>query len=365
MSDDKYNGYNDPNQQDDLNLDDNYDGPAYSGDMASPDVTDDQATTDRSDDFYDQLDETSEGSYNRDDYDDMSDVLGDEDYSDYEEYDGGFEDQTAAETDTSVSSEKTGNQVLKFLGPVLFIVVLVVNYLSAMGGPGFPNTQAEITARHANLLAPAGFTFSIWGLIYLGVAATLLSRFIYSKDAEFIQEYKKLQPFNWVWMVLNIAWVFTFSYDQLGISTFIIVLYTLALAYQSYKVSNTPVLNKHKLMLKWPIGLHFGWLIAATFANLTVFLVQVGLNGTGAAGILWTLVAMILIVLAALYFFRTHENIAIFLPALWTLIGILVQQSPSSSFQYASTIVFIVSVIFFVAGVGLAAISIFQRYQHK
>lgn len=356
-----------------------YDGPAYTGGLTDQDLTDSGTTSDR-DDFYNQVDQENDSAYNRSDYDDLSDVKSDR--VDDTDYDGNYTEvyeepdmasdsysdrspETRTEqSDYQASSQanKESNTFLKFLGPILFAIVLLVNYLSGTG-TGFPNTQADITARYPDLLSPAGFTFSIWGLIYLGVAASLATRFLYNKDPEFNREYKKIQPLNWAWMVLNIAWIFTFTYDQLGISSFIIVLYTLVLAVQSYMVSSTPALAKHKLMLKWPIGLHFGWLIIATFANITTFLVQMGLNGTGGAGILWTVVAMVLIVLTALYFFKTHENIAIFLPSLWALIGILVKQSPTSNYPEASTIVFSLSVVLFVAGVALAAIAIFQRFQ--
>lgn len=338
MSDEKYSGYDQPKNNDRFKA--NYDESGYDGPAYTDDKTYDQSGRET-------YDETLRESYGDSDFDSNQSSETQTKHSDYQ-------------ASSHVSRES--NSFFKFLGPVLFAIVLLVNYLSATA-TGFPSTQADITARYPDLLSPAGFTFSIWGIIYLGVAATLASRFLYTKDPEFSKEYKKIQPLNWAWMVLNIAWIFTFTYDQLAISTFIIVLYTLVLAFQSYMVSSTPALAKHLLMVKWPIGLHFGWLIVATFANLTTFLVQIGLNGTGASGVLWTVVAMILIILAALYFFRTHKNIAVFLPSLWALIGILVKQSPNSSYRQASTIVFVLSVVLLIAGVALAAIAIFQRFQ--
>ncbi len=52
----------------------------------------------------------------------------------------------------------------------MFIVTIALNYLAAFGIL-FPYTQQEISDLHGNLLAPAGFTFSIWGIIYIGVVA--------------------------------------------------------------------------------------------------------------------------------------------------------------------------------------------------
>lgn len=317
-------------------------------------LTDDDLTSSYSD-TSEEMDDLTDGSYNRMDYDDESDVLTDDQA-------GEFNEETSTRT---VPKQKSGaGNFLQYLSPVLFVFVLLFNYLSAAGSI-FPNTQAEINDQYTNLLSPAGFSFSIWTLIYLGVVLTLVVKYIKGNNEGFLKEYKKLEPFNWAWMILNIGWVLTFSFDQIAASTFLIVLYTMAVGYLSYKVTSTPELSKNPLLLKWPIGLHFGWLIVATFANLTLTLVNYGLDGVGFAGVTWTVVAMLFIILAALYFFRTHENIAIFLPSLWALIGILVKQSPNSDFPFASTTVFVLSVVLLIAGVALAAISIFQRYQEN
>src|SRR5699024_7883620 len=81
--------------------------------------------------------------------------------------------------------KKTGStSFLQFLSPILFILVLLINYLSAAGRT-FPNTQAEINDQYTNLLSPAGFSFSIWSVIYLGVALTLAVRYIKRNNKRF------------------------------------------------------------------------------------------------------------------------------------------------------------------------------------
>lgn len=328
------------------------------------DLTDEEIESsyhDRSEEMDDLTTDPNE-PYTRMDNDDDSDIFT-EDQTD-EPY-GVYDKEDDLNLPTDPEQKKAGSRnFLQFLSPILFILVLLINYLSATGRT-FPNTQAEINDQYTNLLSPAGFSFSIWSVIYLGVALTLAVRYIKGNDQRFLKEYKKLEPFNWAWMILNIGWIITFTYDQLAVSTFLIVLYAMALGYLSFKVTSTPALHDALLLLKWPIGLHFGWLIVAAFPNLTTVFVKYGLDGVGMAGVAWTVVAMILIILASLYFFRTHENIAIFLPALWALIGILVKQSPNSDFPFASTTVFILSIILLIGGVGLAAISIFQRYQER
>jgi len=56
----------------------------------------------------------------------------------------------------------------QILNIVALIVTIGVNYLS---NTGFFNneTMASISGKYQNLFTPAGYAFSIWGLIYLGL----------------------------------------------------------------------------------------------------------------------------------------------------------------------------------------------------
>ena len=49
-----------------------------------------------------------------------------------------------------------------------FVLVLAMNTLSNVL-PLNSQTMPEISAKYPSLFTPAGFTFSIWGVIYLGL----------------------------------------------------------------------------------------------------------------------------------------------------------------------------------------------------
>jgi len=243
------------------------------------------------------------------------------------------------------------NKVNRWTLPILFIVVLLSNYLSAMGVL-VPLTQAEVSNKYTNLLAPAGFTFSIWGIIYLGVILTLVFTFIKRNNEEFQNSFQgKISTLFIQWMVLNIIWIFTWSYEWLVISLIAIVLYAFVMMRLAGKVAKDPVLNKHKWFLVYPIGLHFGWMLAATFANLTTTLVSFGIPGTGWFGIAWTIAALLTIVAIATFYTFRYRNFSIFIPSLWTLIGVMSKHSPSAGFEHAETILFIFSIGLFILGI--------------
>ncbi|PLX06432.1 MAG: hypothetical protein C0596_18375 [Marinilabiliales bacterium] len=75
--------------------------------------------------------------------------------------------------------------VLKILNVVLFIAMVYVNFL-ANSLPINGQSTGEISNAYSNLFAPAGITFSIWGIIYLalGVSSVLLFK---SNNKEILQ----------------------------------------------------------------------------------------------------------------------------------------------------------------------------------
>ena len=61
---------------------------------------------------------------------------------------------------------KIKTRALAILNLTGFILVILMNGL-ANGLPINGKTTGELSAQYPNLFVPAGFTFSIWGLIYL------------------------------------------------------------------------------------------------------------------------------------------------------------------------------------------------------
>ena len=299
------------------------------------------------------------------DYDQASSALTEEERDQLQgqkEGEADYNQEEADQKDAGVSAKQVGTYIYRFIGFILFALVLLSNYM-VFAGIGVPNSRADIAETYLNLVTPASFTYSIWILIFIGVAASLLAKYIHPSDQVFLIEYKKVRPFNWLWMVLNIIWVFTLANEQLGVASLVALLYTLVIGLLSNRVKAKDGLKNKFFTIRIPVGLHFGWMIIATFTTFTYYLVDLGLDGTGFQGVVWAMIAMVLMVLLCLYFYRQDRNLAIFLPSLWLLVGVLVQQAPSSSFAYASTPVFILSVLFFIGGIALAAITIFQGYK--
>ena len=101
------------------------------------------------------------------------------------------------------------------------IVTIVLNYLSNTGIFN-GNTMSTVSAAYQNLFTPAGYAFSIWGLIYLGLAAFVIYHAVVSFKSN--QENNVVLKVGW-WFVIsciaNCAWIFAWLYDYTGLSVII------------------------------------------------------------------------------------------------------------------------------------------------
>jgi len=105
--------------------------------------------------------------------------------------------------------------LLQSLNVVVFAVTVVVNGLAsslALNGV----TTAEVSDRYFTLVTPAGYVFSIWGVIY-----TLLSFFAVFQALPSQREKPFLEQISILFIlsgVLNVVWLFLWHYDQIVLS---------------------------------------------------------------------------------------------------------------------------------------------------
>ena len=104
-------------------------------------------------------------------------------------------------------------KTLQIVNISTFLVVILVNYL-ANSLPLNGVLSKDISDKYANQFAPAGITFSIWGIIYSLLIGVMVWQFIGEKN-------KQLQAIG-VWLaanfLLNAVWLFTWHYDILWLS---------------------------------------------------------------------------------------------------------------------------------------------------
>lgn len=239
--------------------------------------------------------------------------------------------------------------LLKIFVVITYVAMVVVNFL-ANGLPINNRSTGEISDAYPNLFAPAGLTFSIWGLIYLLLAGYVVHQFIKSsqKNDELIN---KINPLFIATSIANISWIFSWHYDYIGLSVIIMAVLLILLIKIADILRPQKFSFIEKIFIWSPFSIYFGWITVAAIANVTVFLVSIGWDGFGIADYIWT--SIVLLVGALIGILRIHKdrNITYGLVLVWAYLGILLKHQSASGFagQYPNiAVTVIICVLLFI-----------------
>ena len=242
--------------------------------------------------------------------------------------------------------------VVKIIAAVAYTAMIVVNVL-ANALPINNRSTGAISADYPNLFAPAGVTFSIWGLIYLLLAGYVIYQFV-NKDKKIGEVFKKINPFFIASSLANILWVFAWHYDYIGFSVLIMGALLFLLIKIADILRRVEFTSLEKLFIWLPFSLYFGWITVAAIANITVFLVSIGWNGFGIEDYVWTIIILLVGALIGILRMLKDRNIAYGLVLVWAYFGILFKHMSAQGFggKYpniiATVVLCLVLFVFFV-----------------
>jgi len=217
----------------------------------------------------------------------------------------------------------SNNQILKIANAIGFIVTIVVNG-AANALPLNGVTTGELSDIYGNLFTPAGYVFSIWGVIYVLLAA--FTYYQYTADDEELH-----QKIGWLFVAssfFNSIWIFFwhYMYVALSLAAMIGLLVCLILIYTRLEIGLTEVSPRKRNMVHTTFSVYLGWITVAPIANVAALLVDLGWNAYNTTAIYIT-VAMILIALV-LTVLNTYirGDIAYAAVLVWALGGIIQKQ---------------------------------------
>ena len=225
------------------------------------------------------------------------------------------------------------NQSRRVWAAAAFVGMLVVNGLA--GSTTLLNGQntAAVSDKNANLFAPAGFTFAIWGVIYLllaGYVVYQLGLLRKRKDSKLsVQAVERITPYFIASSVLNMVWLFAWQYEVLWLSVVLMLglLYCLARIEEILRVERYSLVER--MLVRNPFSIYFGWISVATIANVTTWLVSMGWNGGGIKPDVWTIGILIIAALLGILVMYRNKNCAYGAVFVWALYGILVKHISS------------------------------------
>lgn len=201
-----------------------------------------------------------------------------------------------------------------------------------------------ISDAYPNLFAPAGVTFSIWGLIYLLLALYVAHQFIsFGAGVEKKNEplLSKINVLFTLTSLANISWIFAWHYDFILLSVLIMLVLLALLIRVADALQGETLSQREKLFVATPFFVYFGWITVATIANVTVFLVSIGWGGFGISETIWTSIILTVGAVIGTLRMRKDKNVAYGMVLIWAYLGILFKHLSPSGFdgQYPSILV--------------------------
>jgi hypothetical protein len=214
----------------------------------------------------------------------------------------------------------------QILNVIALLAVLVVNGL-ATNLPINGMDPGEISDSVPSLFTPAGYVFSIWGLIYLGLLAYVVYQALPGqRDSAFVE---RIGYWFAISSLLNASWIFAWHYLQFSLSLAIMLglLGSLLVLYVRLGIGRGDVSMRDKLLVHAPFSVYLGWISVATIANVSVVLYTLGWNGLGIAPAIWTVAVMLVAAGLGIAMIVDRKELAYPLVIVWALIGIAVKRA--------------------------------------
>jgi hypothetical protein len=201
------------------------------------------------------------------------------------------------------------------------IGMIVFNYFAATGILGGVET-GEVSDKYQTVITPAGYAFAIWSLIYTGCLAFS----VYQALPAQLERFRAIRRAYIVSCAANCAWLYFWSRETIVLCLGLIVLLLASVGYICVQLRKAESSGEY-WFAKFPFGLYFGWVTAATILNAAIMLVFLGVRVPESTAIMMG--AGLLLIAGALGVIIRLKLTNYFYPLAiaWALTAIAVKQS--------------------------------------
>ena len=230
---------------------------------------------------------------------------------------------------------------LQIANGIALIFTITLNYLSNTGIFN-GKTIANVSNQFQNLFTPAGYAFSIWGLIYILLIgfAFFTGRSLFKPSQNEADGF--VEKIGW-WFVVsciaNCAWILTWLYGFTGLSVIVLLVAFISLLMIVLEALKYNTSSAQKWYINFPFQIYAGWVSVALIAATAAWLTKIGWNGLGISEITWTIILMI--IASIIHLFMTwKKNAPIFaFVAVWALVAIAVANKEVSQEIYFTALI--------------------------
>jgi len=252
------------------------------------------------------------------------------------------------------------NFILGVTNFIFLLATLTVNYL-ANALPINNKTTGEISDKFEVLFKPAGYAFSIWGLIYLGLLLFGIYQLLPQGKKSGVVG--KIGLFFILSCLANIGWLLDWHYElyTLSVIVMLILLFSLIKIYLNLEIGIAEVSLKEKWLVHQPFSLYLGWISVATIANITVYLQWQNWNGFGLSPVFWFILVSIVGLTLSFYISLTRMDYIFNLVILWAYIAVAVHNSNVDTVSIISKIISGLAFLPVIISISLQTISHRQK----
>lgn len=230
---------------------------------------------------------------------------------------------------------------------IAYVVMLALNYWSA-------TDVGMIADQDQTIIQPAGYVFSIWGLIYILLLVWLIRLFVVDDDKAVV--YDKLSYWPVANFLLNGIWIIAFTQEWKLASVIIIIalLVTLVVIYLKITTYRTHWFDRV------PFSVYFAWGTVATIVNIVDWVNDLEVEEIlGLNEYQWTLILLVVATIIALVIALVRMDWIYPLVFVWTYVGIIVENENQ---LFLLTIIAAMGIVFQVLG---TAIVLFERIRQR
>lgn len=137
-------------------------------------------------------------------------------------------------------------------------------------------TTGEISDRYPTLVTPAGYTFSVWGVIFLGLSLFAVYQALPGRPEEPV-----LRRLRWpvaLSCAASVAWLLLWHLGHTGVAFLAlpVLAASVGLAFVRLQTAPSPTTKAERLLIAPTLGIYFGWATAATIVGAAASLVSRG-----------------------------------------------------------------------------------------
>jgi translocator protein len=250
----------------------------------------------------------------------------------------------------------TKAKILKPANIILYILTIIVNSLAGgttlIGG----RLTAVVSDSNPTLVTPAGYVFSIWGIIYILLGAFVVYQALPSRSNRGFTE-----RIRWLFVlsnIINIVWIFFWQFEYLTVSVVLIflLLATLIAIYVRLGVGKSKVGFDDRLAVHIPFSVYLGWITVASIANVATTLVSLNWDGAGISPETWAILVVAVALVITSLMLITRKDAAYSLVIIWALIGIAVKQSGNQTIVMLAEISAVIVAVMLLATIIIARV---------